>query len=176
MTWDYGRVNDDNDAVALPINGTLDLHAFAPSDVKELVADYIDACIERGIYEVRIIHGKGTGNLHRIVHSVLERHERVASFRLAGEEQGPRWTGPNRPCVDRVKPAANVFLSGLGACPAANLVECLSRQAHRLGDGALGRSFSLRGEPSRQRAIRPRGAPPGDGAAAPLLRGDSFCK
>lgn len=72
----------------LPIDGVLDLHTFAPADVKALVPEYIGACIERGIFELRIIHGKGTGALRRIVHAALERDPRVEAFRLAGEDQG----------------------------------------------------------------------------------------
>lgn len=74
--------------IELPIDGVLDLHTFAPAEVKALVADYLDACAERGITEVRLIHGKGAGTLRRIVRSVLARHPRVASFRVAGEDAG----------------------------------------------------------------------------------------
>lgn len=52
---------DDDEAVELPIDGVLDLHTFAPSDVKDLVAGYIDECAERGIFEVRLIHGVAFG-------------------------------------------------------------------------------------------------------------------
>jgi DNA-nicking Smr family endonuclease len=76
------------DPIELPIDGVLDLHAFAPKEVKELVADYVEECAARGIFELRIIHGKGTGALRRIVHSVLERHELVVAFRLADESVG----------------------------------------------------------------------------------------
>lgn len=72
----------------VPIDGVLDLHTFAPAEVKELVLEYLDACAERGIFEVRLIHGKGTGALRRTVHAVLQRHDHVATFRLAGEDQG----------------------------------------------------------------------------------------
>ena len=73
----------DDDTIELPIDGVLDLHTFHPSDAKALVDDYLDACRERAITEVRIIHGKGTGTLRRIVHAALERRADVASYRLA---------------------------------------------------------------------------------------------
>jgi DNA-nicking Smr family endonuclease len=77
-----------DDATEIPIDGVLDLHTFAPGDVKALVPAYLDACLEREIFEVRIIHGKGVGTLRRIVHAALERDPRVGSFALAGEDAG----------------------------------------------------------------------------------------
>lgn len=74
--------------LALPIDGTLDLHAFRPRDVGELVPDYLGLCQEKGIRQVRIIHGKGTGELRRTVHAILGKDRRVASFRLAGGDGG----------------------------------------------------------------------------------------
>jgi len=71
-----------------PIDGILDLHTFHPRDVKSLIPDYIHGCLDRDIYELRIIHGKGTGTLRRIVHSVLAKLPEVQSFRLAGENEG----------------------------------------------------------------------------------------
>ncbi len=71
-----------------PIDGTLDLHTFSPGEVKSLVHDYIDACLEEGIHELRIIHGKGTGTLRRIVHAQLDRNEHVENYRLAGSGGG----------------------------------------------------------------------------------------
>jgi DNA-nicking Smr family endonuclease len=72
----------------LPIDGVLDLHAFRPAEVKGLVADYLSECRERGILEVRIVHGKGTGSLRRTVHAVLARSPDVSSFRLATDTVG----------------------------------------------------------------------------------------
>ena len=79
---------DDDIPIDLPIDGTLDLHTFQPRDVKELVPDYLAECRERGILEVRIIHGKGTGALRRTVHAILSRLPEVASFGLAMEDAG----------------------------------------------------------------------------------------
>ena len=72
----------------LPIDGVLDLHTFRPSEVKELLPEYLEECRGRGILSVRIIHGKGTGMLRETVHAILGRLPAVESFRLAGEDAG----------------------------------------------------------------------------------------
>ncbi len=77
---------DDGAPLELPIDGTLDLHTFDPREVRGLVVDYLAACRERGILEVRIIHGKGSGTLLRTVHALLERLPEVVSFRLARDD------------------------------------------------------------------------------------------
>jgi dsDNA-specific endonuclease/ATPase MutS2 len=81
-------IMDELEPVVIPIDGVLDLHTFNPREVKDLVPDYLAACRDRGILQVRIIHGKGTGNLQRTVHSILARLPEVVSFRLAGEDGG----------------------------------------------------------------------------------------
>jgi len=70
----------DTEPVEIPINGILDLHTFLPREVKELVPDYLKACREKGIYQVRIIHGKGTGTLRKIVQSILSKLSIVESY------------------------------------------------------------------------------------------------
>ncbi len=72
----------------LPLDGTLDLHSFPPSDVGDLVPEWLAACRAAGLCELRIVHGKGTGALRRTVESILARHPLVASFRSAGEDGG----------------------------------------------------------------------------------------
>ncbi len=80
----------DDAPVALPITGELDLHTFRPQDLGELIPAYLDACAERGIREVRIVHGKGTGTLRTTVQALLRRSPRVASFR-SGDETSGSW-------------------------------------------------------------------------------------
>ena len=79
---------DPREPVALPIDGVLDLHAFRPAEVKDLVPEYLAECRARDILEVRIIHGKGRGTLRRVVHAALGRLPYVRGFRLAGHGSG----------------------------------------------------------------------------------------
>jgi hypothetical protein len=81
-------LNEPPDVIDLPIDGILDLHTFQPGEAKGLVADYLAACREKHILTVRIIHGKGTGQLKRIVVSVLGSMDEVMSYGPAGEEEG----------------------------------------------------------------------------------------
>lgn len=74
--------------VPLPITGELDLHTFRPSDLAELLPAYFAECLGRGIHEVRVIHGKGTGTLRTTVHALLQRSPDVLSFRLGDERTG----------------------------------------------------------------------------------------
>lgn len=75
-------------AKELPIDGTLDLHTFNPDELGSLIPNYIEECLKRDIYEIRIIHGKGTGNLRRSVHALLDRNEQVVSYSLANDRSG----------------------------------------------------------------------------------------
>lgn len=79
---------EETEAVELPIDGTLDLHTFAPREIGVLIPAYLEECRHRGINEVRIIHGKGSGSLRRTVHAILARLPEVAAYRLADETAG----------------------------------------------------------------------------------------
>lgn len=74
--------------VEQPINGVLDLHTFRPKDVRDLLPEYLAACRDKGIFEIRVIHGKGTGVLRKTVRAILEKEPGVESFRAAGEDAG----------------------------------------------------------------------------------------
>lgn len=79
---------EDRDAPIAVLTDELDLHTFAPRDCADLVTEYLRAAQEAGLTTVRVIHGKGTGTLRRIVHGVLDRHPAVRAYRLAGERAG----------------------------------------------------------------------------------------
>jgi DNA-nicking Smr family endonuclease len=69
----------------VPIEDSIDLHAFQPRDIKSVVEEYVNAAHEAGLREVRLIHGRGRGIQRGIVQSALERHPLVESFDDAPE-------------------------------------------------------------------------------------------
>ncbi len=73
----------NTEPIELEIDGTLDLHTFSPKDLQYLIPDYLDECYKRDIFQVKIIHGKGKGNLRRSVHALLDRNSLVAGYCLA---------------------------------------------------------------------------------------------
>jgi dsDNA-specific endonuclease/ATPase MutS2 len=83
-------MSDKSKPVRIDINGVLDLHPFSPKDLSTLIDEYIDACLEKKIYSIRIIHGKGTGNIRRSVHSLLQRNPYVTGYQLA-DQSGGSW-------------------------------------------------------------------------------------
>ena len=90
VACDCGTVVDPfgSAALELPVEGELDLHTFRPSEIKDLLRDYLGACEEKGIFRVRVVHGKGSGALLRTVHSLLKKIPEVESFRMAREGEG----------------------------------------------------------------------------------------
>ena len=74
--------------VVVPIDGVLDLHTFAPKELDDLLHAYIDACSEENIYDLRIIHGKGSGVLRSRVRSLLKKNSRVLCYQDAPVEAG----------------------------------------------------------------------------------------
>ena len=76
--------------VHLPITGELDLHTFRPEDLGQLIPAYLAECAQRGIHEVRVVHGKGIGTLRTTVQALLRRSPLVASFR-SGDETSGSW-------------------------------------------------------------------------------------
>ena len=79
---------EDQEPVDVPIDGTLDLHTFDPREIGDLLPEFLRACRERGILEVRIVHGKGGGVLQRSVRTLLGRLPDVVAFHTADEAGG----------------------------------------------------------------------------------------
>src|SRR5262245_64425146 len=72
----------------LPLEDSLDLHMFAPKEIKSLVDEYLYQCQAAGFREVRLIHGRGTGTQRAIVRSLLARSPYVTGFGEAAREYG----------------------------------------------------------------------------------------
>ncbi len=74
---------DPKEPVPVPITSELDLHGFPPRDVPEIMREYLSLCRDRGILEVRLIHGKGQSVVARTVHSTLSRLPGILRYSLA---------------------------------------------------------------------------------------------
>ena len=68
------------DPTNVPIEREFDLHSFAPRDVASVVEEYVNAAVQAGIREVRLVHGRGRGVQRGIVQAALERHPLVERF------------------------------------------------------------------------------------------------
>jgi DNA-nicking Smr family endonuclease len=79
---------DEPDPIRLPIEDSLDLHPFAPKDVRPVVDEYLKEAAGRGFHEVRLIHGRGIGAQRANVQSLLAGHPLVLRFFDAPPERG----------------------------------------------------------------------------------------
>ena len=76
------------EVVEIPIEDSLDLHAFRPKEVPEVVEAYLEAAVEKGLREVRLIHGKGKGVQRKRVQSLLAKSPQVERFEDAPAHRG----------------------------------------------------------------------------------------
>ena len=73
-------MSESDPPVHVPIEGEIDLHAFAPRDIPSVVDEYLRAARERGFREVRLVHGRGRGVQRAIVQQLLRHHPDVETF------------------------------------------------------------------------------------------------
>jgi DNA-nicking Smr family endonuclease len=71
----------DDDALPIPIEDSLDLHAFRPDEVRSVTLEYLMEARRRGLREVRLIHGRGIGMQRANVQALLRSLEFVEQFR-----------------------------------------------------------------------------------------------
>jgi len=81
-------MSDEEEPVEVPITSELDLHTFRPNEIGSLLPEYFRECRQRGLSQVRVIHGKGSGALREGVHRLLEKLPEVESFKLGDETSG----------------------------------------------------------------------------------------
>jgi DNA-nicking Smr family endonuclease len=82
------EIPEEEPPVVIPIDGVLDLHTFSPKELPALLDDYIEACLDASILDLRIIHGKGKGVLRDRLKGLLKKHPLVESFEQAPLEAG----------------------------------------------------------------------------------------
>ena len=70
----------DEGPVEVPITDSLDLHPFRPDEVRDVALEYLTVARERGMRQVRLIHGRGIGMQRANVQAVLRRLEWVEDF------------------------------------------------------------------------------------------------
>ena len=80
--------DEADEPLRLPIEGELDLHAFAPRDIPSLVEEYVRACREQGVLTLRLVHGRGRGVQRAVVRRVLGSHPDVLRFDDAPPQRG----------------------------------------------------------------------------------------
>lgn len=74
--------------VVVPIEDSIDLHRFRPSEVGDVVEAYLEAARAEGFREVRVIHGRGRGVQRGRVQRLLERSPHVERFADAPGDRG----------------------------------------------------------------------------------------
>lgn len=72
----------------VPIEDVLDLHPFQPREILEVVDAYLDAAIERGLGEVRLVHGRGKGVQRARIQGMLQGDRRVRAWQDAPPTRG----------------------------------------------------------------------------------------
>jgi dsDNA-specific endonuclease/ATPase MutS2 len=77
----------DDDLVRIPIEDAIDLHSFAPSDILSVVDEYLNAALEAGLGDVRLIHGRGKGVQRADIQRLLRSHPLVERFWDAPESR-----------------------------------------------------------------------------------------
>jgi len=85
---DHAASEQAEEAFVVPIEDVLDLHGFQPRDILHVVDAYLDAAIERGLGEVRLVHGRGKGVQRARIRQMLEGDPRVLRWKEAPPERG----------------------------------------------------------------------------------------
>ncbi len=73
-----------DDTSAMEVN----LHALTVDEALLKLDQYLNDAFVSGLYQVRVVHGKGTGTLRLAVRRRLAHHPLVKSFRPGGYGEG----------------------------------------------------------------------------------------
>ena len=79
---------EQGEPIVVPVEDSIDLHTFHPRDVPDLLTEYFRMCLDKDIFEVRVIHGKGTGQLRHRVERFLDKCPLVLEYYTASPDRG----------------------------------------------------------------------------------------
>ena len=68
-------------ANATPLTNEVRLRQLTVDEALPKLDKYLDDAFMAGVYQVRVIHGKGTGRLRQVVQEQLAKHPLVKSYR-----------------------------------------------------------------------------------------------
>jgi DNA-nicking Smr family endonuclease len=77
-----------DEPIVVPIEDSFDLHHFRPSEILDMLDAYLDAALEKGLVEVRLIHGRGKGVQRARVRQFLEGDPRIERYEEAPPGRG----------------------------------------------------------------------------------------
>lgn len=72
----------------IPNKEEIDLHRLTVEEAIPKLDDFLHAAFQVGLYQVRVVHGKGSGVLRQEVGRYLSKHPLVRSHRLADRYHG----------------------------------------------------------------------------------------
>ena len=76
------------DPIVMAIEDVIDLHPFAPKEIRSVVEEYLRECCMAGFTQVRLIHGKGKGVQRESIRTLLARLPHVTDCADAPMEAG----------------------------------------------------------------------------------------
>lgn len=79
---------DSQDVVQMEVEDAIDLHTFQPRDIVSVVDSYLEAAVEKGYHEVRLIHGRGKGVQRARIRQLLSIHPLVIKYTDASPSRG----------------------------------------------------------------------------------------
>ncbi len=72
----------------MPVMDEVHLRRLTVDEALLKLDKYLDDAFMAGLCRVKVVHGKGTGTLRRIVHEQLAKHPLVRSYRPGGYGEG----------------------------------------------------------------------------------------
>jgi len=71
-----------------PVTNEVHLRQLTVDEALLKLGQYLNDAFMAGLYQVRVIHGKGTGALRQVVREQLAKHPLVQSYRPGGYGEG----------------------------------------------------------------------------------------